>query len=69
MAVDVVDMAETQYLKPEAIAKELDVSPSTIKRLIKSGELTGIQVGKRLYRVERSAYEQWKQAHAVGACS
>ena len=58
-----VEMTETQYLKPKDIAKELDVSVTTIWRLINSGELESVQVGTQ-WRVNRSAYEQWKQEHS-----
>ncbi len=58
-----VEMTEPQYLKPKDIAKELDVSVTTIWRLINSGELESVQVGTQ-WRVNRSAYEQWKQEHS-----
>ena len=62
MAVTMAE-TETQYLTPKDVARELKVSASTVKRWFDSGKLEGLRAGK-LYRIERSAYEQWKNEHS-----
>ncbi|MFL5625930.1 MAG: helix-turn-helix domain-containing protein [Ktedonobacteraceae bacterium] len=62
MAITMAE-AETQYLTPKDVARELKVSASTVKRWFDSGKLVGIRAGK-LYRIERSSYEQWKSEHS-----
>jgi excisionase family DNA binding protein len=44
------------FVKPEDIAYEADVSVFSIYRLIKSGELAAVKVGRR-WRIPREAAE------------
>lgn len=51
--------AEAQSLPPlvtlKRTAKHLDVSERTARRLIASGDLRAVRIGKRLIRVERDS--------------
>ena len=47
------------------VARELDVSPDTVRRKIASGELPAVQLGGSgsSVRVSRAALEEWLAGH------
>ena len=49
----------SQLLTPEEAAERLQVSLSTVKRWLRSGELNGVKPGGRLWRVEEEALQQF----------
>lgn len=48
------------FLSPAEIARDLDVSTSTVLRLIHSGSLPAIAVSARIYRIPAAAFEKFK---------
>jgi excisionase family DNA binding protein len=44
-------MQDKPFLTPAEVAAELDVSPSTVLRMIHSGRLPAIAVSERIYRI------------------
>lgn len=49
-----------RFLKIQDVALELATSSSQIYALLRSGELSGIQIGgRKQWRIERSALEEW----------
>ncbi len=56
-------------LTPEEAARVLGLSPFTVRRLLRQGELPGRKVGKRQWRIPRSDLEEYLRApnttHAV----
>lgn len=57
---------DVQFLKPREIATRLRVAPMSVYRMIHSGELPAIRVGKS-YRVPVAAYEEYVKGCAVQA--
>lgn len=53
-----------EYMTAEEIAAKLRVDISTVRRLIRSGKLPSIRVGRQ-YRIERTAYEQFLKSREV----
>ena len=49
----------SKLLTPEEAAQRLQVSISTVKRWLRSGELKGVKPGGRLWRVEEEALQQF----------
>ena len=59
-------IADTRpYLRIGEVARELDVSPDTIRRKIATGELPATQLGGpgSTVRVSRAALEEWLAEH------
>jgi excisionase family DNA binding protein len=54
----------SEYLTVEEMAKELKVSEETVRRLIRSGKLKGIKIGKVL-RVNKETYDNFISASEV----
>lgn len=53
---------DTALLKPAEVANELRVSRATVYRLIASGDLPTVHIGKRrVTRIERTAVESYIQ--------
>jgi excisionase family DNA binding protein len=53
-----MDIETTEWLRVDAVAKLLDVKPSTIRRLLNAGKLPGTFFGNREgWRVRRSDVE------------
>ena len=48
-----------QLLTPEEAAERMQVSLSTVKRWLRSGELKGVKPGGRLWRIEEEALQQF----------
>jgi excisionase family DNA binding protein len=55
-----------EYMTAEEIAAKLRVDISTVRRLIRSGQLPSIRVGRQ-YRIERTAYEQFLKNREVSS--
>ena len=49
----------SKLLTPEEAAEQMQVSVSTVKRWLRSGELKGVKPGGRLWRVEEEALQQF----------
>ena len=49
-------------LTPEEAAQLLGLSPFTVRRLLRQGELPGRKVGKRQWRIPRSGLEEYLRA-------
>lgn len=49
-----------QYLSPADVARELDISTSTVLRLIHAGDLPAIAVSARIYRIPVATFEMYK---------
>ena len=49
-----------QFLSPADVARELDISTSTVLRLIHSGDLPAIAVSARIYRIPVASFEMYK---------
>lgn len=52
------------YLSPEEAAKNLGLSPETIRSYIRSGELPAYQFGKR-YRILRVDFDEFVKKHST----
>ena len=52
-------MQEKQFLSPADVARQLAVSPSTVLRMIHSGELPAIVVSERIYRIPAASFEMY----------
>jgi excisionase family DNA binding protein len=49
-------------LTPEEAARLLGLSPFTVRRLLRQGELPGRKVGKRQWRIPRAGLEEYLRA-------
>jgi hypothetical protein len=54
------EMHDKPFLKPADIARELDISTSTVMRKIHAGEIPAIVVSERIYRIPAASYELFK---------
>lgn len=54
--------ADTPFLTPEEVAKQLGVSRPTISRRIKAGDLKAIKVGNR-NRIPIAEFERFREAY------
>jgi len=52
-----------RYIKVSEIAQELRLSPMTVYRLLKSGEIPSVRIG-RSFRVQRAAFEAYLERNA-----
>jgi excisionase family DNA binding protein len=50
-------MQKKPFLTPADIARELDISTSTVLRKIHAGEIPAITVSERIYRVPAASFE------------
>lgn len=50
---------DSEYLKPEEIATKLKVHDDTVRRWLRTGELRGIKIGKRQWRVKKEDLEEY----------
>ena len=50
---------DSEYLTPEEIATKLKVHEDTIRRWLRTGELRGIKIGKRQWRVRKADLEAY----------
>ena len=48
-----------QFLSPADVARELDISTSTVLRLIHAGDLPAIAVSARIYRIPMASFEMF----------
>lgn len=55
-------MQEKNWLRVEAIARDLDVSEGTVRAWIREGKLKGAKFG-RDYRIRREDYEEFIRKH------
>ena len=53
-------MHTKQFLSPAEGAAELEVSPTTVLRLIHAGALPAIRVSERIYRIPVASFEMYK---------
>ena len=53
-------MQTKAFLTPADVARELDVSSSTVLRLIHRGQLPAIAVSERIYRIPSASFEMFK---------
>jgi len=53
-------MQKKQFLTPADVAGELDISSSTVMRLIHHGELPAIRVSARIYRIPAASFAMYK---------
>lgn len=53
-------MHEKPFLSPFDIAHELDISTTTVLRLIHAGTLPAIHVSERIYRIPVASFEMYK---------
>lgn len=53
-------MQKKLFLSPADIAQELDISSTTVLRLIHAGELPAIRVSDRIYRIPNASFEMYK---------
>ena len=53
-------MSET-LLTPEEVAEQMKLHPVTIRRMLRAGELPGVKIGKRQWRVPETALQQFIQ--------
>lgn len=56
---------ETKMVKVAEVAHALRVSPMTVYRLIQSGELEAVRVG-RSFRIHEHSFVAYLAAHGVG---
>jgi excisionase family DNA binding protein len=57
--------ANMKLLRVAEVAETLSVSPMTIYRMIKAGELPAIRIG-RSYRIEQRTVDAFLDTHGVG---
>jgi excisionase family DNA binding protein len=50
---------DNEYFTPEEIATKLRVHEDTVRRWLRTGELQGIKIGKRQWRVKREELEAY----------
>lgn len=62
-------MQSKPFLTPADVAQELDVSSTTVLRMIHAGQLPAILVSDRIYRIPRAGFEMFKGGtlHAANA--
>jgi excisionase family DNA binding protein len=48
------------FLTPGDIAKELDISTTTVMRKIHAGEIPAIVISERIYRIPAASFELYK---------
>jgi len=53
-------MQTKQFLSPADVAQELDISSTTVLRMIHSGELPAILVSDRIYRIPGASFAMYK---------
>lgn len=53
-------MRKKPFLTPADIAKELDISSTTVMRKIHAGEIPAIAVSERIYRIPAASFEMYK---------
>lgn len=53
-------MQTQPFLSPADVADELNISSSTVLRLIHSGQLPAILVSERIYRIPAASLERYK---------
>lgn len=52
-------MVIAEFLTPQEIAQEMRVGLFTVHNWLKRGDLTGVKVGGKLWRVRREDYERF----------
>lgn len=60
-------MQEKRYLSPAEVAQILDVSGSTVLRLIHDGRLPAVRVSERIYRIPAPAFERFQRGETPPA--
>jgi excisionase family DNA binding protein len=53
-------MQTKPFLTPADVARELDISTSTVLRKIHAGEIPAIAVSERIYRIPAASFEMFK---------
>ena len=59
-------MTQIPWLRINDLAREFQVHPSTIVRLIEQGEVEGYRIGQRQWRVRRDAWQQYLERRRGG---
>lgn len=52
-------MQEKPFYSPAEVARELDISSTTVLRLIHDGRLPAIRVSERIYRIPTASFERY----------
>ena len=60
-------MDEKRYLSPAEVARVLDISGSTVLRLIHDGKLPAVRVSERIYRIPTPAFERFQRGETPPA--
>jgi excisionase family DNA binding protein len=50
---------DNEYLTPEEVATKLQVHIDTIRRWLRTGELPGMKIGKRQWRIRKTDIERY----------
>jgi excisionase family DNA binding protein len=50
---------ESEYLTAEQAADKLQMHPRTIRRLLKDGQLPGVKIGARQWRISAKTLQEW----------
>lgn len=50
---------DNEYLTPEEVATKLQVHIDTIRRWLRTGELSGMKIGKRQWRIRKTDIERY----------
>lgn len=53
-------MQEKQFYSPAEVADELEVSSTTVLRLIHDGRLPALRVSARIYRIPTASFQRYK---------
>lgn len=53
-------MQKKPFLSPADVAQELDISSTTVLRMIHAGELPAIHVSDRIFRIPHASFERFK---------
>lgn len=56
----------TPWLRLNDLAREFQLHPSTIVRLIEAGEVEGYRVGQRQWRIRREAWDHYLESRRHG---
>jgi excisionase family DNA binding protein len=61
-----VTKMDSEYLTPEEIAIKLKVHEDTIRRWLRTGELKGIKIGKRQWRIRKADLDAYLSGQNQG---
>jgi excisionase family DNA binding protein len=63
--MEVSDMSDN-LLTPKQVAERLRVSPDTVKRMLRNGEMPGFRLGGQ-WRIPEDKFEEWIQKLQAGS--